>query len=179
MTREKAQAMRSTTLSFAVATGFALLLALPARAQDSRQVAVRIVSVKASPAQGEPPALPAELAPWRDMLRSFSDTSAYAYQDKVTVRAPSGAAPRTVELPREHQAIVSATLRADGKIALRVEITRPMPAARRQREGERERVLVHEVTADDGASYLVRVGDCFAREQHLLLIVTTGTGALD
>lgn len=174
---EKAPAMRTAVSAF---VGLALLLATPVCAQDARQVAVRFVSVKASAApRGEPPALPAELAPWREMLTSYSNESVFAYVDKVTVRAPSGAPPRTVDLPREHQAVVSATLRGDGKVALRVEITRPVPAARRQRDGDRERVLLHEVTADDGASYLVRVGDCFAREEHLLLIITTGTGPVD
>jgi hypothetical protein len=173
--------MRSIDLPLALALPVLLLGGVgAARAQDrAAQPGVRVVSVRAAAVTGDqpPPPIPQPLAPWADVLRSIPDLKASFTRLGQGVARGAPGAPLTFHLAHEHDAVVTVTRRDDGKLAVRVVITRP--ARDPKHPGKREQVLAHEVVAEDGASWVVRVGDVFGKDDHLLLIITAATGPLE
>lgn len=158
---------RAMPTSLRVALLVSLLLSAGfARAQDP-VVGVRVVAVKAT-VVATPEPLPEALQPWASKLEPLGPHR-FELLGQSARRAAPGAT-LAFSLPRDHAAEAVLATRPDGRFDLRVVITRPGKTP-----GTRERVLAHEVTLDDGGSYLVRVQDAFGAEQHLLLIVSAGT----
>lgn len=161
-----ALAMPTFTRAALLAT-FVLVVATTARAQE--QVTVRVVSIKATEVAAEEP-LPEALRPWASRLQAVPGLHRFELLGQSARRAPPGST-LGFDLPREHQAEAVVAARPDGRYDVRVVITRPG-----KQPGTREQVLAHEVTVDDGGAYLVRVQDAFGPAQHLLLVVSAGTG---
>lgn len=156
-----------TSLRVALLVSLLLAAAGVARAQDP-VVGVRVVAIKATVVAAPEP-LPEALKPWASKLEALPGLHRFELRGQSERRAAPGAT-LAFALPRDHEAQAVVTARPDGRFELRVVITRPGKTP-----GTREQVLAHEVTVDDGGSYLVRVQDAFGAEQHLLLIVSAGT----
>jgi hypothetical protein len=167
--------LRTTTIGSGAAAIALVLLAQGAFGQGAT-VGVRIVAVKATvlPVGGERPAIPEDLEPFTLTLSSvpLAEHSRYELLGESTKRAAPGT-PLTFVFPRDHQAaVVVAVGRGERPFNLSMEITRPAPPPK---QTERERVLLHEVSIEDGATYVVRVVDALGKDEHLLLLVTAGT----
>lgn len=138
-------------------------------AQDAAPpVGVRVVAIKATVVAAPEP-LPEALRPWASKLEALPGTHRFELLGQSARRAAPGS-PLAFSLPRDHEAQAVVAARPDGRLDLRVVITRPG-----KEPGTREQVLAHDVTLDDGGAYVVRVQDAFGAEQHLLLVVSAGT----
>lgn len=169
--------LRTTSLRAGVAAAALVLLAQGAAGQAA-PVGVRIVAVRATilPEGAERPPVPEELEPFTQTLTAIPLVSRYELLGESTKRAAPGTT-LTFAFPRDHQAGVVVTVgRGERPFDLRMVITRPAPPPK---QDERERVLAHEVAIEDGATYVVRVVDALGKGEHLLLLVTAGTGELD
>jgi hypothetical protein len=172
------QAMRSTVGIALVTLG---LLASSAHAQQEA-ANVRLLSIKATvlPQDAKPPTLPEALEPWAELLSKIpgfeTSQKKFEYLGSTTKPTPP-ATTQEFSLPCELQATVATERRPDGKLDVTMELTRPGRPPKKPEE--RERVLVHEVTAEDGATYVVRVQDAFAKGEHLLVLVTPSTKPSD
>lgn len=163
-----APAMSTTASRAARFVPLLLLSAASLVAAQDATVGVRVVAIKAT-ATSAPEPLPEALRPWASKLEALPGTHRFELRGQSARRAAPGA-PLAFALPRDHEAQAEVTTRPDGRLDLRLVITRPG-----QQPGTREQVLAHDVTLDDGASYVVRVQDAFGKDQHLLLIVSAGT----
>lgn len=178
-TRRVGEAMRTTLRTSSLCSGVAaaalVLLAQGALGQGA-PVRVRIVALKATPvAEGaDRPELPEELAPYAQTLTAIPIVSRYELLGESSKPVQTLGRPLpTFVLPRDHQADVVVTAgRGERPFDLVMVITRPAPPPR---QGERVEVLKHEVSIDDGATYVVRVVDGLGKGEHLLLLVTAGT----
>lgn len=168
--------LRTTSVCSAVA---ALALLAPGASGQAALVGVRIVAVKATILADQtaaPPPIPEELSPFAQTLAAIPLKSRYERLG-ATVKRAAPDTPLTFDLPREHQGEVVVTVgRGERPFDLRMVITRPAPPPK---QDERVRVLAHEVAIEDGATYVVRVVDGLGKGEHLLLLVTAGTGELD
>lgn len=171
--------MRST-VGLALVTLGLLASAPGARAQEPAHV--RLLSVKATvlPESAEQPAVPEALKPWAELLAKIPgfESSKRKFEFVASTTKPvAPGAKQDYGLPCDLQAIVVAERRPDGKLDVRMELTRPGRPPKKPEE--RERVLVHEVTAEDGATYVVRVQDAFTKGEHLLVLITPSTKVED
>lgn len=173
--------MRTTLRTTSVCSGLALAalaLLAPGASGQAAVVGVRIVAVKATllPEGTELPPIPEELAPFAQTLSAIPVASRYERLGGTVKRAAPGTT-LTFDFPREHKGDVVVTVgRGERPFDLRMVITRPAPPPK---QDERVRVLAHEVAIEDGATYVVRVVDALGKGEHLLLLVTAGTGELD
>ncbi|MBX3466531.1 MAG: hypothetical protein KF878_06495 [Planctomycetes bacterium] len=156
-----------TTRSTPPALLIALLVSvLPASAEDP-QVAVHTAAVRAVEVAEAAP-VPPDLRAWASKLEKLPGAHRFELLGQSVRRGPPGA-PLVFSLPAEHEAQVVAVGRPDGRVDVRVVITRPG-----KQPGTREQVLAHEVVVDDGGTWVVRLQDALGRGEHLLLLMTAG-----
>ncbi|MCO5171502.1 MAG: hypothetical protein M9894_34810 [Planctomycetes bacterium] len=136
-------------------------------AEDEPVVAVRTVAVKATEV-AEPAPMPDELRPWASRLERLPGAHRFELLGH-SVRSGAPGTSLAFALPADHEAEVVAAPRSDGRVDVRMVITRPG-----KEPGTREKVLTHAVVVDDGATYVVRLQDALGRDAHLLLLVTAG-----
>lgn len=170
--------MHTTTLRVALVTAALLASAPGALAQQPEAVAVRVVSVKATvlDEDAEQPKIPEALSPWAELLSKipgFETTKKRFDFVSLTTRPATPGATQEYPLPCDLQATVSAKLRPDGKLDVRLELTRPGKPPKKPEE--RQRLVLEEFTAADGATHVVKVQDAFKKGDHLVLLVTPGT----
>lgn len=156
------------------------LLLVPASAwaqdgQEAEDYSVRLISVKGSGqrAEGEDAQVPEELRSWASILRRLP-LLRFEFLGRAEGRWRSGQA-KDLSLPADHSAEAVVSPAGKGRLKVRLEITRPG----KEPGGERERVLLSEVSLKDGQHYVINCEEALGAGQHLLILVTASERELD